>query len=184
MLLRYREEKATEAAARLLMRESGRMNHMKLIKLLYLADRKALLSWGRPITFDWYVSMPHGPVLSFTLDKINSDPETTADSYWHRFISERQVHEVSLLKNEPASCDHLSPAEEKLLDSVYDEFGQMDQWKLRDYSHTLPEWRDPRGSSLSISIRDILSSEGFSEADIQEVEEALAAEALADVLEG
>ena len=34
------------------------MSYMKLIKLLYLADREALARWGRPITTDQYVSTP------------------------------------------------------------------------------------------------------------------------------
>src|SRR3989304_5613958 len=101
MPLRYREDKAAQAAARLLKLGGGKMNHMKLVKLLYLADRKALLKWGRPITFDWYVSMPHGPALSFTLDKINDSAPPDGSSYWHRIISERKGHEVSLLGDVP-----------------------------------------------------------------------------------
>ncbi|MGH7718763.1 MAG: hypothetical protein ACREON_07970 [Gemmatimonadaceae bacterium] len=50
MPLRYREDKTTQAAARLIEREGGEINVMKLVKLLYLAERRALLEWGRPIT--------------------------------------------------------------------------------------------------------------------------------------
>lgn len=180
MFLRYREDRATQAAARFIHRESGTINHMKLIKLLYIAERRALLRWGRPITFDWYVSMPHGPVLSFTLDKLN-EPEAPGDtSYWHRYITERRNHEVSLKDRARVPNDQLSPAEEQLLDEVYAEFGAMSQWELRDFSHTLPEWQDPNGSSRPIHIEDILRSEGFSEDDVREVMESLKAEKFAD----
>ena len=179
MRLRFREDKATQAAARLIERAGGKINHMKLIKLLYLAERRALVEWGRPITFDWYFSLPHGPVLSFTLDKINSDADE--NSYWHRYISERQGHEVKL--NQKAPNDQLSPAEEKLLDAVYQEFGSLDQYGLRDYMHKhLPEWRDPHGSRLPIEIRDILLAEGLSDEDVREVEDSLEAEAFAERL--
>lgn len=154
---------------------------MKLIKLLYLAERRALIQWGRPITFDWYYSLPHGPVLSFTLNKINSPADE--NSYWHQYISERQGHEVRLLGTAPN--DQLSPAEEKLLESIYEEFGHLDQFQLRDYMHAhLPEWRDPNGSRLPIEIRDILLAEGYSESDVREVEDALQAEAFADKIAG
>jgi len=96
---------------------------------------------------------PHGPVLSFTLEKINDSPH-----------------------------DRLSPAEERLLDGVFAEFGGMSQWDIPDYSHTLPEWRDPNGSSLPIAWRDILLAEGLSEGDVRDVEEDLQAEELADDL--
>jgi len=110
MPLKFREVKATQAAPRLLELEGGKMSHMKLIKLLYLAERQAILRWGRPITFDWYVSMPHGPVLSFTLDKINDAAPLDGSSYWHRHISERKGYEVTLLGKAPN--DQLSRAEE------------------------------------------------------------------------
>lgn len=177
MPITYREPKATQAAARLLKLAGGKLNHMKLIKLLYLADRRALLKFGRPITFDWYVSMPHGPVLSFTLDRINDSAPPDGSSYWHRFISERRDHEVALLGEAPR--DQLSPAEEQLIEEVWREFGKLNQWELRDYSHSLPEWRDPRGSSLPIEIRDILLGEGFSEDEAHEVLETLNAEEFA-----
>lgn len=177
MPITYREDKATQAAARLLKRAGGKLNHMKLIKLLYLADREALLKFGRPITFDWYVAMPHGPVPSFTLDKINDSPPPDGTSYWHRFISERRDHEVGLIDEAPR--DQLSRAEEEILDAVWRQFGGMNQWELRDYSHSLPEWRDPKGSSLPIAIQDILLGEGFSEAEVREVLETLDAEEFA-----
>jgi len=182
MTVTYREDKATQAAARLLRLAGGKLNHMKLMKLLYLADRRALIQWGRPITFDWYVSMPHGPVLSFTLDRINDTAPPDGSSYWHRHISERRDHEVALLGDAPR--DQLSPAEEQLLDAVRREFGAMNQWDLRDYSHTLPEWRDPKGSSLPIEIRDILLAEGFSESEAREVLDSLQAEEFAARLSG
>jgi hypothetical protein len=64
-------------------------------------------------------------------------------------------------------------------DAVWQEFGKMNQWDLRDYSHTLPEWRDPKGSSLPIEIRDILLGEGFSEEEAREVLDTLNAEEFA-----
>ncbi|HSW31881.1 MAG TPA: Panacea domain-containing protein [Longimicrobiales bacterium] len=175
MALRFDEKKTTQAAARLLHREGGEMNVLKLVKLLYLTDRSALLRWGRPISFDWYFALPHGPVLSFTLNKINEPVPPEGPSYWHRIISERDGHAVRLLTANPPD-DELSPAEESLLDEVYEEFGGMDQWGLRDLTHELPEWQDPEGSRIRIAIRDILMSEGMSEGDATEIERELDAE--------
>jgi uncharacterized phage-associated protein len=81
MRLRFNEAKATQAAARLLRNRGGTMSYMKLIKLLYLADREALASWGRPITTGNYVSMDKGPVLSHVLDRINEGPSPDEPSY-------------------------------------------------------------------------------------------------------
>ena len=46
--LPFNERKATQAAAHFLKLAGGKMDYRKLMLLLYLADRKALLTWGRP----------------------------------------------------------------------------------------------------------------------------------------
>jgi uncharacterized phage-associated protein len=74
MKLLFNEAKATQAAARLLKLRGGSMSYIKLMKLLYLADREALIRWGRPITTDRYVSMDNGPVLSRIYNLIRNEP--------------------------------------------------------------------------------------------------------------
>ncbi len=183
MQLKYREDKATQAAARLLLLEGGEMNYMKLLTLLYLADRRALVQWGRPITFDSYFSLDNGPVLSFTYNNISSEPEPDGHSYWHQYIAAPQNYSVALANEAPS--DRLSSAELELLESTYREFGHMDQWQLRDYTHEhLPEWKDPNGSAHPIELSDILLSEGWSDDEIKEIEESLQAETAAQELLG
>lgn len=173
----FREDRATQAAARLLQLQGSRMNVLKLIKLLYLVDRTALVRFGRPVTFDSYVSMPHGPVLSLTLDRINAEPNSVNGFYWHRYISERQGYDVQLAAEAP--YDQLSQAEEEVIDEVFARFGHMTQFQLRDWCHEhLPEWKDPQGSSTPIEIADVLRAEGFNEDEARSIEDALAAEAL------
>lgn len=177
MRAKFREDRATQAAGRLLQLQGGRMNVLKLIKLLYLVDRAALIRFGRPVTFDTYVSMPHGPVLSITLDRINAEPNPAGDSYWHAYISERQGYDVQITA--PVPRDQLSDAEEGLIDEVFAKYGNLSQWELRDWCHEhLPEWKDPQGSAVPIEIADVLRAAGFDDERIADVEDALAAEAL------
>jgi hypothetical protein len=68
--LPFNERKATQAAAHFLKLAGGKMDYRKLMLLLYLADRKALLTWGRPITTDQYVLTDQGIVLSRLLELI------------------------------------------------------------------------------------------------------------------
>jgi uncharacterized phage-associated protein len=183
MHLKYREEKATQAAAYLLHLAGGSMNYMKLIKVLYLAEREALVRWGRPITFDRYVAMRHGPVLSGTYDRITDQPDPAHPSYWNTLISPPNNYVVSLLEDPPPK-EQLSEAEESLLGETFEKCRSMNEWQVRDLTHELPEWTDPEGSSVPISIRDILQSEGFDESDIEDIYEALQAEASAHEMLG
>ncbi len=150
------------------------MSYLKLLKLLYLADRKALLTLGRPITFDRYVSMDHGPVLSQTYNLIVGEERPDAPSYWRRYISEPDHYEVALLGDAPSGA--LSPVQERILDEIFDEFGHWGRWDLVRLTHTLPEWQDPHGSSLPIAIRDVLRGADVEEAEAEAIEEELSGE--------
>jgi uncharacterized phage-associated protein len=170
--LQFREDKATQEAAKLLQLGGGRMNLMKLVKLMYLADRTALVSWGRLITMDSLCSLKHGPIASNVLNLINEQPNPREPRYWHRFISERYVnYDVELIAD--PEKDQLSPAEEELIDRVFAEHGNKDQWQLSEFTHTLPEWRDPGDSMKPIQLRDILFPAGYKEEEVQEIEAEL-----------
>jgi uncharacterized phage-associated protein len=180
MLPRFREDKATQAAALLLGWAGGTMNYMKLIKLLYLADRTTLLRWGRPITFARAVSMKHGPVLSEVLDLINEGSPPGEAPLWNRVVSSPSNYTVRL--NAACSADDLSDAEEAVLAEVFREFGGMDPWPLVDRLHReLPEWT-PTSGAVPIQYRDILLKEGRTEAAVAELESELEELAMIDRL--
>lgn len=180
MRLRFNEAKATQTAALLLKLRGGQMSYMKLIKLLYFIDREALLRWGRPVTTDSYVSMDNGPVVSRIYDLIREEPEPKGIAIWRTYISEPRNYEV-VLSGDPGDSE-LSRAEDGLIREVFDKFGRKSRWELRDYSHTLPEWNDPNGSTIPISIRDILAAEHKTETEISQIESELESLALAEML--
>lgn len=45
----------------------------EIVKTLFLADRRHLNEYGRPITFDNYKAMKHGPVPSFAYNLLKGD---------------------------------------------------------------------------------------------------------------
>ncbi|HEX2897938.1 MAG TPA: Panacea domain-containing protein [candidate division Zixibacteria bacterium] len=162
---KFREDKVTQVAALFLKMSGGHMNHLKLMKLLYLADRESLIKWGRPIVFDYYVSMGQGPVLSQTLNLMHG--ETPAAEFWNKLISPSQNYEVRLLGE--FDTGQLSKAEEKLVQEIYSKFGQFTQWQLVEYTHTLPEYKDPNGSSVPILYKEVLKGAGKSDKDISSI---------------
>jgi len=142
------------------------MHYIKLIKLLYLADRAALLKWGAPITKDRFVSMSHGPVVSNILDLITKKINKPV---WAEFISEPLGDDEIELRRE-APTDRLSKAEENLLREIFTQFGHRNRWDIiNNVMHKLPEWKDPQGSSIPIKIREILEAGGEDEKEIRAV---------------
>ena len=165
-MLRFDEAKATQAAAYFLRLRGGQMHYVKLIKLLYLTDREALIRWGAPVTTDRHVSMDNGPVTSRILNLITEDRPKPV---WEKFISAPLgEYEVKLLQEAPT--DRLSPAEERLMSEIHEQYGHRNRWDLiAEVMHKLPEWQNPKGSSIPISIRDILRAAGEDEEQIRAV---------------
>ncbi len=180
MRLRFKEAKTIQAAARLLELRGDRMSYLKLIKLLYIIDREALLRWGRPVTGDRYVSMDHGPVLSQTLNLITEEPRPGEHTFWASHISSPEQFEVRL--NRPAAMDELSEAELQLIHEVFAKYGHMKRWDLVDLVHQFPEWQDPEGSAIPIQYRDILKAGGKTEGEIEAILQEIASVAMADAL--
>ncbi|HSZ59207.1 MAG TPA: Panacea domain-containing protein [Tepidisphaeraceae bacterium] len=94
MLIPFDPFKVTQAAAVLLKTEANRsMSRLRLLKLLYIADREALKERARPITGDRPVAMDHGPVLSHTYDLIKGTD--FASPTWERYLRPVGSRDVS-----------------------------------------------------------------------------------------
>ncbi|NJL39608.1 MAG: SocA family protein [Leptolyngbyaceae cyanobacterium SM1_4_3] len=180
---RFHPEKAVEAAAIFLKLHGKPMKYLGLLKMLHIADRMALERLEQPITGDHYVSMDYGPVLSGVYDLVKGTPVDNALPLWAKFISSRHENQVTLLAD--PGDDDLSEAEEEIIQQVYQTFGQFDPFHVAEWTHDLPEWKDPHGSAIPISVEDILKNVGKSDVEIAEIQQEAIREAYLDkVLDG
>ena len=158
MKYQFDEEKATQASAYLLKKYGGNLNYMKLIKMLYIANRKSIVECGEPIVPDLFVSMKQGPVLSGLLDKINyACPETTY-SYWSEFLGVASAYTLHLKKN--PGFGKLSRRALRILDEVDLEWHEKSQFDIVKWTHdsdNIPEWTDPGDSSYPICLEKLFS---------------------------
>lgn len=161
----FREDKTTQMAARFLTLAQGRLPYILLMKMLYLADKQMLLKWGSPITYDRWIAMQYGPVLSATFDLIKS--KTGQSTYWAAYIATEDYDAV--LKTSPGD-DDLSDAEDTIISQIFNEFGHKDQWEVVKLTHGLPEWDDPGSTSVPISYERVLEDSGlFSRQDVKSI---------------
>jgi uncharacterized phage-associated protein len=165
----FREKKAAQAAAHLLKLHGNEMYYLQLIKLLYLADRQALIERGMPITGDRLVSMDYGPVVSMIKDLLTMELEPQIDgSVWRDYVSEPAGYKVQGLMENPVA-DELSEYEIAVLDQIDQAFGSWDRFNLSEWTHKLPEWEDPHKSSLPIDPEVILRHAGKSSQEIEAI---------------
>lgn len=168
----YDPRKAAQTIAYFSMKNGSNPLHIvKAVKLVYLADRKSISQSGFPIQDETRVSMKHGPVNSTTYSFINGEYDPT-NCGWADYLSDRANHRVGLANSELSvdDLDELSDAEIQVLDDVWEKFGQMSEWNLRDWTHdpdNLPEWEDPGNSSFEIPLERMMHSLAIEEANAQ-----------------
>jgi len=145
----YKERKAAQVAAFFTSKSGGEINVLKLAKLLYLTERESMHRFDEPMFFDRLVSMDHGPVTSISLNHVNGLQDS---DHWDEFISDRSGHNVGLVEGRTEDdFDQLSRADIQILNDLWDQFGGMTQYQVRDWTHkNCPEWENPHGSSNPI----------------------------------
>ena len=163
----FDERRTAEAAAFLLYRGGGSLPLIKLVKLLYLAERLSLQRYGEPITGDRLVSMPHGPVLSMTYDHINGALPSVPGG-WDTWMADRADNTValrdeSMIRSPELDLLRLSESDVEVLQETWDKFGYWDRWDLVKYTHSdaCPEWEDPDGSSKPIQYEVLFQKLGY-----------------------
>lgn len=161
-------KRVTQAAAFLVNRSgSNRMQYLKLLKLLYFADRESLREKGYPITGDQAYAMDYGPVLTRVFDYIKCQIRAGADvwsTYFRTF-----GYEIELVED-PGTGD-LSKYDRRILTDIYDRYKDRDGFDLSHLSHDFPEWKEVyqegRTSTL-IPIEKTLDALGIQIENLQE----------------
>ena len=160
----FNKLRATAAASVVVEQEGGCTAYLRLIKLLYLADRMSIDHTGHPIVGGNYVSMDHGPVISEVLDLVKG-----SDELWSS-VFRKQNYNVELVGK--PDLGPLSLRDIKLLQETVTGFSMLDKWTLCDITHLFEEWQHPHGSSLPITPESILTALGKSTQEVKEIRQA------------
>lgn len=159
-------EKKAEAAAVLLRLENGRMDRVRLLKLLYVADREALSQRAAPIVGGKVCAPVNGPVHREIYELIKG--EHSSQPEWSAAI-ENEGH-VVVLRKDPGRMQ-LSPYEIEKLTEVSERFRTLDSWALAEKTQEFPEWIEAyvEGACATIPTEKILACVGFTEQEIADV---------------
>jgi hypothetical protein len=163
MVLSYNPKKATQAAAYLVRLNGGKMDLWRMLKLIYLFDRKSLVETGSTVSSAALDNLPHGGTPSQIYDNTKTHRDDRfKDAVWREYLTESVNNEVEL-KNHEFSTDELSEFERTLIKQTWEEFVGVSYWNLYDYVHNLPEFKDPKGSSVRIDPEEILRHAGWND---------------------
>ena len=134
-------KKATQALNLLAQKKDGRINKMKAIKLIYLADRLHLRKYGRPIVGDVYWAMKLGPVGSRAknIAELTEAPVEVL-AYAKKYIKPADAKKRSFASIKDPDLSVFSKSDLECLEAVYARFSDKDQFELAELTHKFPEW--------------------------------------------
>ena len=161
MYFHFGTRKIVEAIAVLLRSAaSRRMGCMRLLKLLYIADRESLRETGRPIVGTKPVAMDYGPVHSEAYDLVKG--AHWGEENWADFVR-KDGHEVELTKDPGVLT--LSRYEIDKLAGTAAMYREMEDFDLARLTHDFPEWKANyhQGTSTPIPMEDIIEAVGRAE---------------------
>lgn len=158
----FNTRKAAQVTAYLASKNGGQINILRATKLIYLADRLSMERREYPITGDQFVSMPFGPVNSFTYSYMTGAARIRKRD-WEEFIDPRAGNDLVIARPVITDdLDELSHADTAILEETWDTFKDIvDQFKLVEWVHEYcPEWKDPSGSSVPLDLATIFKTLG------------------------
>lgn len=106
------------------------ISNMKLQKLVYYTQGLHLALYDQPLFLDEVEAWTHGPVVPAVYEEFKKFGNSSIPT--------------------PHSTAPLSDTEAKLIEEVYEEFGQYSAWKLRNMTHAEQPYLEAQKSSSRV----------------------------------
>lgn len=125
----------------------AKVSQYDLVKTLFLADRAHLNQWGRPITYDNYCAMFHGPVPSLAYDLLKANAKALRDCHiaglpWKSMQHNKAVRHFFPVEGAYNSDDHLSASDKEALDDALGMVLRLGFGQIRKLTHEDPAYVD------------------------------------------
>lgn len=135
----------------------GPTDKLKIVKLLFLADKHHLTKYGRTITGDEYYAMKHGPIGSLAMDILNCN-EFVLGAEEREYIKRLFTHKgnaFEVIEHSRFKYNFLSETDIESIDYIITKFGKKGTYQLRDYTHQYPEWKQYKDDLTSGRVKRV-----------------------------
>jgi uncharacterized phage-associated protein len=136
-------DRTREAILYIASKYKGGIEKYVICKLLFLADKYHLVRYGRTITGDRYVALPHGPAPSAALDSLNAvlnGEDRTSELATTLEVNARFVYPRLSVVALP-EFENLSESDIEALDEIHARFGSKSFPELRAMTHEMAAYQ-------------------------------------------
>lgn len=133
MAFNFDEAKALSAVLLILKKNKGKIDRHKLFKILYFADQKHIVRYGRPVIGDVYIAMKDGPVPSMLYDAVKSIDDSRY--LFELFRDNLKSVRYFLLSDKEPDLDELSESDVECILESFEENYALNFDQLKDKSH-------------------------------------------------
>lgn len=154
------KEKSIASLLYIIQKAGGSLDMYSLLKILYFAESKHLVDYGRPITGDKMIAMNHGPVPSSSYNSVKSSSIDQGNfSNEDNIVTAESMPDIECLSESDIEC----------LDQSIAENGGLNFGMLKSKSHdTAYEWTIQNcGKNSIIPYARIAAAFGADEAMIE-----------------
>jgi len=178
MFLPFDSQKAIQMVGVILRNHRASIaSKLRILKILYVADRESIRDTGYPMLGSRVVAMDHGPLHSAALDLINGEhiDEPQFSQHFEKFGYMLQM-------SKDPGVGRLSRNDIEIIESVCQRYASVGDWDLaHDITHSFDEWKacHSAGTSTTIPLEAIIDAVGRA-ADRNQIIEDIRLEKMAE----
>lgn len=111
-------------------KSGGKIDRLKLLKLIWIGDRLHMNKYGRTISKDLYAALPYGPVPSqiFNFTKENG-------------LDFLKVNNYDIETEKEFNSDYFSNSDLEVMNYIWNNFNTKNSIPFSEYSHKFAEWK-------------------------------------------
>ena len=121
--------------------KSHQINIMRVLKLIWAADRYHIRKYGRTVLGDKYIAMQFGPVASKVKDLMERTVALQQNEAEYRDQFIKKVNKYTIESANKVDLDVFSDSDIEALKFAIKEFGRIEKYNLSNFTHEYPEWK-------------------------------------------
>jgi uncharacterized phage-associated protein len=158
----FDHKKATQILNYFATRAGGKINRMKALKLVFLADRYHLRKYGRLVSNDLYIAMKLGPIPSLIMDIAEADKSLNKNFKEYVLKYLKVTNNTIIESTKDVDDSFFSESDVEALSFSWKTFSHLDQWGISDFTHNYPEWeKHERAIRAGVKAKDITLEDFF-----------------------